>query len=281
MRWVWPYPRHVRINLNKQYLLLNTCARLPSPNGADPKLQNPCRRYLAIEKRPRSRFSGLRNLSPRPRLHLLKDQVVAGHDKHPLKAPEYPQADEHLEDRNDADTLEQKDVPEPTKTGGGIQPARDTDIAQFTKVTGFVKNTEPALAPVDLTRFAGHHKVADYPNVSDSEIIAKAPAIQLVRHTVASNRNQLTDEHLSTSSSDLTGVIIDGQGQLQIESTAEALKERPTALVVSSVSGNMLKSDFIRLLAHTSDHEKRPIVSMRGKLDYVTLQYVSKSADTK
>ena len=277
MRWVWPYPRHVRINLNKQHLLSSTCA----PNGADPKLQNSCRRYLAIEKWPRSRFSGLRNLSPRPRLHLLEDRVGAGHDKHPLKAPEYPQADEYLDDRKDADALEQRDVPEPTKAGGGVQIARDANTAQFTKVTEFVKNTEPALAALDLARFAGRHKVADYPNVSDSEITAKDLAIEPVGHTGASNRNKLPNEPLSTSSSDLTGVIIDGRGQLQIESTAEALKERPTALVVSSVSGNMLKSDFIRLLAHTSDHEKRPSGLMRGKLDYVTLQYVSKSADTK
>jgi hypothetical protein len=271
MRWVWPYPRHVRINLNKQHLLPSTCARLQPPSGEDPKLQNPCRRYLAIEKWPRSRFSGLQNLSPRPPLHLLEDRVVAGHDKHPLKAPEYPQADEYLDNRKDEDALEQRDVPEPTKAGRGMQTARDADIAQFTKVTEFVKNTEPALAPLDLARFAGRREVADYPNVSDSEIIAKDPAIQPVRHTVASNRNQLPDEPLSTSSSDLTGVIIDGQGQLQIESTASALKERPTALVVSSVSGNMLKSDFIRLLAHAPDHEKRPVGSMRGKLDYVTL----------
>lgn len=281
MRWVWPYSRHVRVSLNKQYLLPDTCARLQPPNGADPKLQYPCRRYLAIEKQPRSRFSGLRNLSPRPRLHLLEDRVVARHDKPPLNVPEYPQADEPLDDRKGADALEQRDVPEPTKTDEGTQSARDADIAQFTKVTEFVKNTEPAPAPLVLARFACHHKVADYPNVSDSETIAKDPAIQPVRHTVASNRNKLPDEPLSTSSSDLTGVIIDGQGQLQIESTAEAVKERPTALVVSSVSGNMLESDFIRLLAHTPDHEKRPIGSMRGKLDNVTLQHVSKSTDIK
>ena len=267
MRWVWPYPRHVRININRQHLLPSTCAWLEPPSGADPKLQNPCRRYLAIEKWPRSRFSGLQNLSPRPPLHLLE----AGHDKHPLKAPEYPQANEYLDDRKDADALEQRDDPEPTKAGRGMQTTRDADIAQFTKETEFVKDTEPALAPLDLTRFASRRKVVDYPNVSESEIIAKDPAIQPVRHTVASNRNKQRDEPLSTSSTNLTGVIIDGQGQLQIESTAEALKERPTALVVSSVSGNMLESDFIRLLAHAPDHEKRPVGSMRGKLDYVTL----------
>jgi hypothetical protein len=134
--------------------------------------------------------------------------------------------------------------------------------------------------PRDLARFAGHQKVADYVNVSDSEIVAEDPTIQPVRHTVASNPDKLPNESLSTSSSDLTGVIVDGQGRLQIESTAEALKERPTALVVSSVSGNMLKTDFMRLLAHTPNHEKRPMGSMRGKLDHFTLQHVSKSTDT-
>jgi hypothetical protein len=270
----------VRINLNKQHLLPNTCARLQRLNGADPKLRNPCRRHLAVEKQPRSRFSGLRNLPPRPRLHLPEDRVVAEHGKPPLKTPEYPQADEHLDDPKDADALEQRDVPEPMKTGGPIQTTKYADIAQFTKATEFVKDAEPAPAPLDLARFAGHQKVAEYPNVSYSETIAKDPTIQPVRHTVASNSNKLPTEPLSTSSSNHTGVIVDGQGRLRIESTAEALKERPTALVVSSISRNMLKSDFIRLLAHTPDHEKRPIGPMRGKLDHATFQHVSKSTDT-
>src|SRR3954467_12755033 len=103
MRWVWPYSRHVRISLNKQHLLPNTLVRLQRLNGADPNLPNPCRRYLAIEKQPRSRFSGLRNLSPRPRLNLLQDRVISEHGKPPLNAPEYPQADEHVDNRGDAD----------------------------------------------------------------------------------------------------------------------------------------------------------------------------------
>jgi hypothetical protein len=266
MRWVWLYSRHVRISLNKQHLLPNTCARLQRLNGADPKLPNPCRRYLAIEKQPRSRPSGVQNLSPRPRLHLVEGRVVAEHGKPPLNTFEYPQADEHLDELKDADALEQRDVPKPTKTGGPIQPAKYADIARFTKATEFVKNAEPAPAPLDL---AGHQKVAEYPNLSYSKTIAKDPTIQLVRHTVASNSNKLLPESLSTSSSDLAGVIVDGRGRLRIESTAEALKERPTALVVSSISRNMLKSDFLRLLAHTSDHEKRLSGSMTGKLDHV------------
>jgi hypothetical protein len=280
MRWVWPHSRHVRINLNKQHLLPNTCAWLQRLNGADPKLRNPCRRYLAIEKQPRSRFSGVRNLSPRPRLHLLEGRVVAEHDKPQLNTLEYPQADEHLDELKDADALEQRDVPEPTKTGGPIQTAKYADIARFTKATEFVKNAEPAPAPFDLARFAGHQKVAEHLNVSYSKTIAKDSTIQPVKHIVASNSNKLPPESLSTSSSDITGVIVDGQGRLQIKSTAETLKERPTVLVVSSISRNMLKSDFLRLLAHTPDHEKHPSGLMTGKLNHVPFQHVSKSADT-
>jgi hypothetical protein len=222
----------------------------------------------------------VRNLSPRPRLHLLEDRVVAEHGKPILNTLEYPQADEHLDELKDADALEQRDVPETTKTSGPIQTAKYADIVQFTKATEFVKNAEPEPAPLDLARFAGDQKVAGYPNVSYSKTIAKDPTIQPVRHTVASNSNKLPPESLSTSSSDLTGVTVDGQGRLRIESTAEALKERPTALVVSSVSRNMLKSDFLRLLAHTPDHEKPPSGSMRGKLNHVAFQHVSKSTDT-
>jgi hypothetical protein len=202
---------------------------------------------------------------------------VAEQSKPPLNTFEYPQADEHLDDLKDADPPEQRDVPEPTKTGGPIQTAKYADIARFTKATEFVKNAEPAPTPLDLARFAGHQKVAEYPNVSYSKTIAKDPTIQPVRHTVASNSNKLRPESSSTSSLDLTGVIVDGQGRLRIESTAEALKERPTALVVSSISRNMLKGDFFRLLAHTSDHEKRPNSSMTGKLDHVPFQHVSKT----
>jgi hypothetical protein len=281
---MWPYSRHVRISLNKQHPLPNTCARLQRLNGVDPKLRNPCRRYLATEKQPQSRFSGVRNLSPRPRLHLLEDRVVAEHGKPPLNTLEYPQVDENLDELKDADALEQRDVPKPTKTGGPIQTAKYGDIAQFTKVIEFVKNAGPepgpTPAPLDLARFAGHQKVAEYPNVSYSKTIAKDPTVQPVRHTVTSNSNKPPPESLSTSSSDLTGVTVDGQGRLQIGSTAEALKERPTALVVSSISRNMLKSDFLRLLAHTPDHEKRPSGLMRGRLDHTTFQHVSKSTDT-
>lgn len=280
MRWVWLYSRHVRISLNKQHLLPNICARLQRLNGADPKLRNPCRRYLAIEKQPQSRFSGVQNLSPRPRLHLLEDRVVAEHGKPPLNTLEYPQADEHLDELKDADAHEQRDVPEPTEISGPIQTAKYADIAQFTKATEFVKNSEPAPSPLDPARFAGHQKVAEYPNVSYSKTIAKDPTIQPVSHTAASNSNKLPPESLSTSSSDLTGIIVDSQGRLQIKSTAEALKERPTALVVSSISRNMLKSDFLRLLAHTPDHERRPSGLMRGKLDHVAFQRVSQSTDT-
>ena len=270
----------MRISLNKQHVPPNICARLQRLNGADPKLRNPCRRYLAIEKQPRSRFSGVRNLSPRPRLHLLENRVVAKHGKPSLNTLKYPQADEHLDELKDADAHKQRDVPKPTKTGGPIQTAKYADIAQCTKATEFVKNAEPELSPLEHARFAGHQKVAEYPNVSYSKTIAKDPTIQPVRHTVASNSNKLPPESLSTSSSDLTGIIVDSQGRLQIKSTPEALKERPTALVVSSISRNMLKSDFLRLLAHTPDHEKRPSGLMRGKLDHVTFQHVSRSTDT-
>jgi hypothetical protein len=272
----------VRISLNKQHLVPNTCAQAQRINGVDPQLQSPCRRYLAIEKQSRSKFPALRNLSARPRLHPPEDRVIAKHGKSSLNAAGYPQAAEHLDDWKDAGALESRDVPKPTKVGGRIQTARDANITKLAKATGFVKNTEPGSAPPDLVGFAGRQKVADYPNVSDSEIIAREDStIQPIRRTVKTTRSKLPDESLATSSSSPTGVIIDGQGQLQIKSTAEALKERPTALVVSSVSGNMLQSDFTRLLAHTSDQETRSIGSMRGKLDGVTLHHVSKGTDTK
>lgn len=58
-------------------------------------------------------------------------------------------------------------------------------------------------------------------------------------------------QSISTVSSDDTGVNIDKDGKLTIVSTEKALKSHPTALIVSSVSTSLVKSDFTRLLPGT------------------------------
>jgi hypothetical protein len=278
MRWVWLATRHVRLRLCQQRILASTGASLLRTRRADPLLQSTGRRHFATQETPRQRLAPSGVLSRRPQLLRLEEQSVVERGKPPVNPPEYPRAYEQRKAIEDVEAVQQGDTPEHGKNDGSTTNAKHTDSANPTKRAKFVKTVDPA--PFELAKVADYEKIEEFPNASDRTTIAEDLDMQSAGHTLAFRTYNPPQEPLATTSSDCASVSIDWHGQLRIKSIAAALRKSRTALIVSSVSPNLMEADFTCLLAHTRDRGNDPGGLMRGTVDYVILQAVSKIAHT-
>lgn len=244
------------------------CALL-RPNGAD------LRGHIATKDVPRTKYMRLAHQPAHRRLHLLAAQAVAADSKTSRSRVGYLEAREHTKWSKDAEAVE-GDTPESRRTGAGTV-AEQANVFKSTKLANSIKN--PGLEAFELADAVGPKKVAENPNVSDSIPTAEGPHPQLARHNSAFTSCKSSQEPLARSSPDYSGFSIDRHGQLRIKSTAGALKKKHTALVVTSVSPNMVEDDFTRLLAQAPNSENDQGGLMQGTVDHVIMQCISEIAD--
>jgi hypothetical protein len=276
MRWVWLTTRYIRLSLSQQQLLPTTGTPLLRSYRADPLLHD--QQHFATWGKPRTRLQPLGALSRGPQLPLLEEQAGIEHGKPSVNESELLQSYEQPKANEDAEAVQEGDTPNHAKNNESTTTAEPADSTKPTKTANIVKTAKPA--PHELAEISYDEKTKECPNPSDPTTVVDDPDIQPASHTLTFSDYNPPQEPLTTTSSDYTGFSIDGHGQLRIKSTAAALRKTRTALIVSSVSRNLLEADFTRLLAHTPDRGTDQGGFMRGTVDSIILQAVYKFAET-
>ena len=239
MRWVWPTTRYVRLSHRPQQLLSTTRE----------SLLRPCRAHSRVQNNVRQPFAPLGVLSGRPKHQLPKEQAVVECDNLTVNQAEHSETDEPRKVKADTKGFQQGDVPDRAKSDR-LATVEHADSAKPTKTASSVETAEPA--PLEPVKRASYKKIKEYANANRTTVAGDPDTRPSDHSSVCSADKQPQDPPPTTSS----GCSIDVRGQLRIKSKVAALRKLRTALIVSSVSRNLVEADFTRLLAYTSEPGK-------------------------
>ena len=248
------------------------------PSGTDPQLRNSGRRHVATKEWPQRRFLQLSNISPPRGQDLPSYEAVVERGKCPLNTPDRGVLENHARLSAVPEAVEQGDVSGLVRTDLKTTIAERGNTAKLTETVKPVKIAE--YQPFHFAAGTCDQIVKEHANVSHRVNKAGDRKIQPAGHALAFGTYTPSREPQATSSADHTGFSIDAHGRLRITSTEAALRKHHTALIVRSVSRNMVEADFMRLLAHTPDPESDQGGLLQGTVPQFIRQSVYKIADT-
>ena len=269
--------RHARRNIRRCDLLPPTHVTL-QPISTNPQSQNHGRQYVATREWPQTRFLRLGNISPRRRQYLPKDEAVVERGKPPLNTPDRDVFKSHTKLSAALEAVEQGDISGPPRTDLKTTIAERGNTAKLTETIKPVEIAEHQ--PFHFTAGAGDESVEEHPNLSHRAKKGDHRKIQPAGDALAFGTYTPSREPLANSSADHTGFSIDAHGRLRVTSTEAALRKHHTALIVRSVSRNMVEADFTRLLAHTPDPESDQGGLLQGTVPQLIRQSAYEIADT-
>lgn len=270
MRWVRPATRFVRLSLYQQYLSPIIGAPLLRPNGADPLSGGG--QSFATQEKPRTVIALHTFRSRHTELDILEELAAVENGKHLVNPTEHLEADKHRKANNLAQVVHERDAPGRAKDDGSTSTGEHAVSAKPGKTVVIGNTAEPG--PLDIA--AEYEKVDENLTASGHTTAGDEPAVPRVRRCPAFSSCKPHREPPVAIHSDCTGFSIDGHGQLRIKSSTAALRKSPTALIVTSVSRNLVEADFVRLLAHPADRGNNHGGGfIQGKVDQVIYHAVS------
>ena len=271
MQWVWPTARFMRLSLRQQFPCPTSGASLLPPLRGDPLLPSSGRRPFLTQAKRETGITRHEFLPRHPKLHILEDRTAAEDSKHPVNSAQRLEADEHRKANKIAETSHEGDTPECAKDEG---PTITSEYAVSVKPEKNTNTIVNAGEPVALDLGTDYETTEKCSATSNRTTAGDKPVIRPAGRGWAFNDCKLAQEPPATTLLEYTGFSVDARGQLRIASSTLALRKRRTALIVTSVSRNLMEADFIRLMGHTSDRANDQAGFIRGTVDEVIYQAV-------
>jgi hypothetical protein len=265
MRWVWPTARLGRLSLRQQLLLPTFGASLWRTHRVGPLLQSSCQQSFAKQARRRTGTALLEPVPRHPKLHIIVHRTAVEDDKYPVNSAEHLEAGAHWKAKKIADTGYEGDALERAKYERPGTTSEHVISTKPRKTVAIVNAGEPAAPELGPQ----HEIIEECPASSDRTAGSGEPAIQLTGHGLAFCTYKPAQKPPATTSSDPTGFSINVHGQLRIASRTAALRKSRTALIITSVSRNLVEADFIRLLGHPPNVGIDQAGFIRGMIDRV------------